>query len=189
MDAPALLASAVLDDLRRTLRNYKTLGERAIAQVADADLSAAPNAESNSIAIIVKHLAGNMRSRFTDFLTTDGEKPDRHRDGEFEMGDTPTRAELLDWWNAGWHVVLEAVEQLTSDDLLRTVTIREEPMTVLQALNRQAAHYAYHVGQIVYLAKELKGGAWQSLSIPRGRSEQYTQGTFLKGIVPKKLTN
>ncbi len=169
------LGTAVLQGLLLTLRNYKALGERAIAQVADADLLAAPNAESNSIAIIVKHLAGNMRSRFTDFLTTDGEKPDRHRDQEFEMKDTPTRGDLLAVWEAGWHVVFEAVEPLTPDDLLRTVTIRQEPMTVLQALNRQTAHYAYHVGQIVYLAKEFKGGAWQSLSIPRGQSEQYAR--------------
>ncbi|HVB39020.1 MAG TPA: DUF1572 family protein [Vicinamibacterales bacterium] len=189
MADPSTLGTAVLQDLLRTLRNYKALGERAIAQVADADLAAASNAESNSVAVVVKHLAGNMRSRFTDFLTTDGEKPDRHRDDEFELHAALTRAELLAWWESGWRITLEAVEGLTPDDLLRTVTIRGEAMTVLQALNRQAAHYAYHVGQIVYLAKELTGGKWQSLSIPRGQSARYAKGTFQQGIVPKASPN
>ncbi|MDE3153629.1 MAG: DUF1572 family protein [Acidobacteriota bacterium] len=175
------LAAAVLEDLRRSFRTYKALGDRAIAQVADADLARTPDAESNSIAIIVKHLAGNMRSRFTEFLTSDGEKPDRHRDREFEPDDAVTRAALLASWEAGWRTTFEAVEALDPEDLLRTVTIRQEPMTVLQALNRQAAHYAYHVGQLVYLAKALAGRGWQSLSIPRGQSARYSQGTYLKG--------
>jgi len=131
--------------------------------------------ESNSIAILVKHLAGNMRSRFTDFLTSDGEKPGRHRDQEFEMQAIPTRAELMRWWEEGWAHVFSTIEGLTPEDLMRTVTIRGKPHTVLQALNRQLAHYAYHVGQIVFLTKHLRSNEWESLSIPPGKSEEYNR--------------
>lgn len=169
------VAAQYLDEVRRQFRGYKRLGEGAMAQLTDQELFFAPDAESNSVAVIVKHLAGNMRSRFTDFLTTDGEKPDRHRDQEFEMNSNPTRADVMRWWEEGWAIVFAALEGLTPEDVMRTVTIRGEPHTVLQALNRQVAHYAYHVGQIAFLAKHLKGSEWKSLSIPRGKSEEYNR--------------
>ena len=153
---------------------YKKLGERAMAQCPDEGLFLTLDAESNSIAILVKHLAGNMRSRFTDFLTSDGEKPDRHRDTEFE--DAPrTRAELMALWDRGWKCVFDALDPLTDADLDRTVTIRKEPHTVMQAIGRQLAHYAHHVGQILFLAKHLTvqtTGKWESLSVPRGKSAE-----------------
>lgn len=146
-----------------------------MAQCSDENLLVSIDPESNSIAIIVKHLAGNMRSRWKDFLTTDGEKPDRNRDTEFE--DAPkTRAALMELWERGWKYVFDALEPLTDTDLGRTVTIRSEPHSVMQAINRQMAHYAHHVGQIVFLAKHLTAkttGKWDSLSIPRGQSKQF----------------
>jgi uncharacterized damage-inducible protein DinB len=164
--------TSYLKDSIEVLRYYKRLAERAIAQVPDEALLAAPGAESNSIAIIVKHLAGNMRSRFTDFLSGDGEKPDRKRDTEFE---TPpkTRAELMALWEAGWQHVFTALGPLTDDHLNQKVYIRSEAHSVTQAINRQLAHYAYHVGQIVYLAKHFAGANWTSLTIPRGKSEEF----------------
>ncbi|MHB8733745.1 MAG: DUF1572 domain-containing protein [Terriglobales bacterium] len=154
---------------------YKRLGERAMEQCPDEGLFATLDAESNSIAVIVKHMAGNMRSRWTDFLTTDGEKPDRNRDSEFE---TPpqTRAELMALWERGWTCVFNALEPLTDADLTRTVTIRTETHSVMQAINRQVAHYAHHVGQILFAAKHFtvaKTGKWESLSVPRGKSTQF----------------
>ncbi|HVC20290.1 MAG TPA: DUF1572 family protein [Vicinamibacterales bacterium] len=173
-DTPSLGADYLRDALR-LLTHYKALGDGAMGQLADHELAIAPDPESNSIAIIVKHLAGNMRSRFTDFLTADGEKPDRNRDGEFEhSGETP-RAQLIDWWESGWRIATDAVGALTPADLGRTVRIRGEELSVLEAVNRQIAHDAYHVGQMVYLARQLKGAAWQSLSIPRGRSAEYVR--------------
>jgi hypothetical protein len=129
--------------------------------------------ESNSIAILVKHLAGNMRSRFTDFLTADGEKPDRNRDQEFEITSATTRADVMRWWENGWTCVFAAVEGLKPEDIMRTVTIRGEPHTVMQALNRQIAHYAQHTGQIVFLAKHFRSGEWKTLSVPRGKSKEF----------------
>jgi hypothetical protein len=126
--------------------------------------------ESNSIAILIKHVSGNMRSRFTDFLTADGEKPDRHRDQEFELSDKTTRAELMSWWENGWNVVFSALDSLTPDDVMRTIYIRQEPHTVVQALNRAMAHYATHLGQMVFLAKH-RSTEWKTLSVPRGKSE------------------
>ena len=147
-----------------------------MAQCPDDGLFTALDAESNSIAIIVKHMAGNMRSRWMDFLTTDGEKPDRNRDTEFE--DPPrTRAALMELWERGWKYVFDALVPLTDADLVRTVTIRTEPHSVMQAINRQIAHYAHHVGQIVFLAKHLTAkttGRWDSLSVPRGQSKAFT---------------
>lgn len=147
-----------------------------MAQCPDEGLFAVIDPESNSIAIIVKHMAGNMRSRWMDFLTTDGEKPDRNRDSEFE--DPPkTRAELLELWERGWRYVFDALEPLTDADLTHTVTIRTEPHSVMQAINRQVAHYTHHVGQIVFLAKHLTAkatGKWESLSVPRGQSKQFS---------------
>src|SRR5262249_580538 len=129
--------------------------------------------DSNSIAVIVKHVAGNLRSRFRDFLTSDGEKPDRHRDGEFEVAGPVSHAEVLGWWNDGWSVVTRAVEALTPEDLDRTIRIRGKELLVVEALNRSITHTAYHVGQIVFLSRHLVGEKWQSLSIPRGESEQF----------------
>jgi uncharacterized damage-inducible protein DinB len=169
---PHQLSTSYLQDSIGLFRYYKKLGDRAMAQCPDEALFLTLDAESNSIAIIVKHMAGNMRSRWLDFLTTDGEKPDRNRDTEFE---TPpaTRTQLMEQWERGWKYVFDALEPLTEADLTRTVTIRTEPHSVMQAINRQVAHYAHHVGQILFLAKHLtytKTGKWESLSVPRGKS-------------------
>jgi hypothetical protein len=157
-------------------RYYKRLAERAMEQIPDAALFAKLDPESNSIATIVKHLVGNMRSRWRNFLTTDGEKPDRNRDSEFE--DPPkSREELMAMWGGGWKYVFDALESLTDADLTRTVTIRGEPHSVMQAINRQMAHYSNHMGQIMFVAKHLKvkgGDEWVSLTVPRGQSAQFT---------------
>ena len=169
------LSCHYLEEARRQFRGNKRLAEGAIAQLKDEQLFVTLDPESNSIAIIVKHLAGNMRSRFTDFLTTDGEKPDRNRDQEFEITSATTRAEVMHCWEQGWGHVFSAIRALKPEDLTRTVTIRGEPHTVLQAINRQVAHYAYHIGQIVFLAKHFRSWEWKSLSIPRGKSEEYNR--------------
>jgi hypothetical protein len=169
------LASHYLEEARRQLRGHKRLGEGAIAQLKDEELFVTLDPESNSVAVLIKHLAGNMRSRFTDFLTTDGDKPDRHRDQEFEMNSGTARADVMRWWEEGWARVFSAIDVLKSEDVMRTVTIRGEPHTVLQAINRQIAHYAQHIGQIVFLAKHLRSSEWKSLSIPRGQSEEYNR--------------
>jgi hypothetical protein len=132
------------------------------------------DAESNSIAIVVKHMAGNMRSRWTDFLTSDGEKPDRNRDNEFE-GPPKTRTELLEMWERGWKLLFGALEPLSDAELTRTITIRTEPHSVMQAINRQVAHYSYHVGQIVYLARHFAGDKWQTLTIPKKKSAEFNK--------------
>ena len=162
-----------LADALGEFRKYKKFAEKAIAQVPDEDWFRRLDPESNSLALVLKHISGNMRSRWTDFLTTDGEKPDRDRDSEFEELDGDTKEAILARWEAGWRLLFDALEPLTGDDLRRTVTIRGEPHTVLQAINRQLTHYASHVGQIVFLAKHLAGPRWQSLSIPRGKSRQF----------------
>jgi uncharacterized damage-inducible protein DinB len=170
------LSTSYLQDSIGLFRYYKKLAERAMAQCPDDALFITLDPESNSIAIIVKHLAGNMRSRWLNFLTSDGEKPDRNRDTEFETPPT-TRAELMEMWERGWKYVFDALEPLTEADLTRTVTIRTEPHSVMQAINRQIAHYAHHVGQILFLAKHLtytKTGKWESLSVPRGHSADFT---------------
>ena len=167
--------TSYLADALSMFRYYKRLGERAFEQCPDEGLFTALDGESNSIAIIVKHMAGNMRSRWTDFLTTDGEKPDRNRDTEFEEPPA-NRSELLAAWERGWKIVFDALEPLTEADLARTVTIRTEPHSVMQAINRQVAHYSYHVGQIVFLAKHLSTktrGNWDSLSVPRKKSGEF----------------
>jgi hypothetical protein len=169
---PLELTVSYLKDSTSLLHYYKRLGEKAIAQVADPDLLACSDPESNSIAIIVKHLAGNMVSRWTDFLTADGEKPHRNRDSEFEAP-PETRAELLALWDGAWQVVFESLASLTEHDMTRTVRIRGEAHSVMQAINRQMAHYAYHIGQIVFIAKHLASDKWQSLSIPRGESADF----------------
>ena len=163
-----------LKDSIDLFRYYKKLGERAIAQCPDEGLFAVLDVESNSIAIVVKHMVGNMRSRWTDFLTNDGEKPDRNRDTEFE-DPAATRAELMELWERGWRLVFGALEPLTDADLMRTITIRTEPHSVMQAINRQVAHYSYHVGQIVYLARHFAGDKWQSLTIPKRKSGEFNK--------------
>jgi hypothetical protein len=169
------LITSYLRDSTNVFRYYKNLAERAITQCPDETLFIALDAESNSIAIIVKHMAGNMRSRWKDFLTTDGEKADRDRDSEFEAP-PKTRAQLMEMWEGGWKYVFDALEPLTDADLTRTVTIRSKPHSVMQAINRQVTHYAHHAGQIVLLAKHFvakSGKKWESLSIPRGQSKQF----------------
>ena len=166
--------TSYLTDSLGVLRYYKGLAERAMAQLTDEQLVAALDEESNSIAVIVKHMTGNMRSRFTDFLTSDGEKPDRRRDLEFT--DPPqTRETLMASWDAGWACVFGALEPLGDTDLKETVTIRGEAHSVMQAINRQVAHYAYHCGQIVFLAKQLNHRGWKPLTVPRGQSEEFNR--------------
>ena len=165
------VAGAYLADVRSQFEKMKTLAEGAIAQVGDDELLTALDPESNSIAVVMRHMAGNLRSRFTDFLTTDGEKPDRNRDGEFELAQA-SRAEIMADWERGWTVLFTALAALGPGDLLREVSIRGERHSVIQALDRQLTHHAYHVGQLVFLAKHLKSSAWRSLSIPRRRGGQ-----------------
>jgi hypothetical protein len=167
------IATHYLEEVRRQFRGHKRLAEGAIAQLEDEELFIALDSESNSIAILIKHLAGNMRSRFTDFLTTDGEKPDRDRDQEFEMNSATTRADVMRWWEEGWARVFATIDALKPEDVMRTVTIRGESHTVLQAVNRQIAHYAQHTGQIVFLAKHLRSSDWKTLSVPRGKSKEF----------------
>jgi len=162
-----------LEEARRQMRGHKRLAEGAMAQLKDEEMFITLDPESNSIAVLVKHMAGNMRSRFTDFLTTDGEKPDRYRDQEFELSPATTRADLTKWWEEGWARVFAALEALKPEDVMKTVIIRGEPHTVLQAVNRQIAHYAHHTGQIVFLAKHIRSSEWKTLSIPRGKSENF----------------
>jgi len=165
-----LIKQHILDDFLFQLRKLKSQADKAMAQVDEAQFFALIDEDSNSIALIVKHVAGNMRSRWTDFLTTDGEKPDRHRDTEFERGSGETRETILARWEAGWNVLFGAITSLTPADLGKTVTIRNEPHTVVQAINRQLSHYSAHVGQIVLLAKHFAGPNWKTLSIPKRKT-------------------
>lgn len=166
--------TSCLEDSLTLFRYYKNLADRAMAQVADPQLVSVLDGEMNSIAVIVKHMAGNMRSRWTDFLTSDGEKPDRQRDSEFTLPPA-TRDALLGLWEAGWQCLFSALEPLSEPDLQRMVTIRGEAHSVMQAINRQVAHYSYHCGQIVFLAKHFKHAEWQSLSIPRRQSAEFNR--------------
>jgi uncharacterized damage-inducible protein DinB len=167
------LAKNFLDDARRTFRDYKELAERAFEQLADEEFFVALDEESNSIGVIVKHMAGNMLSRWTDFLTTDGEKPTRNRDMEFVLSRETTRRELLDYWEQGWRAVFDAVEPLQPEEVERKIHIRGEEYSVMQAITRQLTHYAYHTGQIVFLAKHFRAGEWKSLSVPRNASAEF----------------
>lgn len=167
------IAPHYLDEARRQFRGHKRMAEEAMSQLSDKDFFVTLDPESNSVAILVKHLAGNMRSRFSDFLTTDGEKPNRFRDREFELSAGTTRADVMKWWEEGWGCVFAAIESLKPEDVMRTVTVRGQPHTVLQAINRQIAHYAQHTGQIVFLSKHLRSSEWKTLSIPRGKSEEF----------------
>ncbi len=168
------LTTSYLQDALSLLQYYKKLGERAMAQIEDEQLQAALDAEMNSIATVVKHLHGNMRSRWTGFPTADGESPTRDRDAEF-LEPPRSRAEVMDLWDEGWNCVFTALEPLSDDDLATTVTIRGEPHSVLQAIQRQLTHYAYHIGQIVFLAKHFQHAHWKSLSVPRGQSRDFTR--------------
>lgn len=167
-----------LKDILLEFQGIKLLGDRALAQLPDDDLYRTIDNESNSIAIIVKHLAGNMRSRWTDFLTTDGEKPDRHRDTEFELYDADSSASLRKRWDDGWKIVFDTISSLTGDDLTKPISIRGREAPVYSALHRQLTHYASHVGQIVLLAKHFRGDQWQTLSVPRGKSAEFNKKMF-----------
>src|ERR1700747_2278433 len=183
------LASSYLEEIKRQFRGHQRMGERALAQLEEKDFFVTLDPQSNSVASLVKHIAGNARSRFTDFLTSDGEKPDRFRDQEFEVSEKTTREDVMRWWEQAWPYVFSAHEYHKHDDVLRTVTTRQEPHTVMQALNRSLAHYAQHIGQIVFLAKHLRSGQWQTLSIPRGKSEEYKAGSpkgFSRGTYDTK---
>lgn len=171
-----------LENTIGVFRNYRSLAEKAFDQLKnDKDFHYSPDPESSSIAVIIKHMSGNMISRWTDFLTTDGEKPDRNRDSEFIEG-AESKEQLIEIWNKGWKVFMDTLNSLEEEDLIRIVTIRGEGLTVMQALNRQTAHYAYHVGQIVFLAKHIKGAEWNSLSIPKNKSAENLKGSYLDNI-------
>lgn len=161
-------------DAVQSFRSYKKMAERAIEQVSDEEFFALIDAEANSIATIVKHISGNLNSRWRDFLTTDGEKADRHRDTEFELIDD-TRESLMQFWERGWQTLFDAIEPLTPEDFSRTVPIRGEPHTIAEAINRQLTHYSYHIGQIVLLAKHFKSADWKTLSVPKNQSAQFNQ--------------
>lgn len=158
-----------LDSVTKRLLGYKVLAEKTFEQLSEADMHYAPNETSNSVAIIIRHMAGNMLSRWTDFLTTDGEKDWRNRDSEFE-DPQQTKAELLAFWEKGWQCCLQAIQGLEEADLEKTITIRQEPLSVIDAINRQLAHYPYHVGQIIYIGKILKDQDWKNLSMPKKQS-------------------
>jgi len=179
------LGTEYLQTVIRRLRYYKLLGEKTFEQLTDADFHYAPNAASNSIAVIIQHVSGNMLSRWTNFLTEDGEKSWRSRDGEFEVHNY-TRQQLLELWEKGWQCFLSALMALTESDLLKTIYIREEPLLVIDAINRQLAHYPYHIGQILYIGKQIKGANWQSLSIEKGKSEAYNQSDGVKDPAKKQ---
>lgn len=171
------LPQLVLQDVSAAFRRQKDLAERAIEQLPDDAFFRAIDAESNSVAVLVKHIAGNFRSRWTNFLTSDGEKADRDRDAEFVVPPGTSRAELLDQWRDGWTALFDTLATLAPEDLQRTVHLRGEPMAALSALNRGLVHVSQHVGQIVFLAKHLRGDDWKTLSIPRGRSREYAGAT------------
>lgn len=172
-------------DALTSFRNYKQLAERAIEQVTDEEFFAKIDDEANSIAVIVKHIAGNLRSRWSDFLTTDGEKPDRNRDAEFELIDD-TRESLMKFWDEGWQVLFDSIEPLTPEDFSRTVTIRGQAHTVVESINRQLTHYAYHIGQIVLLAKHFRSTDWKTLSIPKNRSADFNKFLLEKQAAGKE---
>lgn len=173
------LGTVYLETTIKRLLYYKQLAEKTFEQLSDADFHFAPNETSNSIAVIIQHMSGNMLSRWTNFLTEDGEKPWRQRDEEFEIQHY-SRQQLLDKWEKGWECFLTTLGSLTENDLLNTVYIRQEPLSVIDAINRQLAHYPYHIGQIVYIGKIIKDAKWNNLSIPKGKSEEYNKGDGIK---------
>lgn len=178
------LGEEYLDTVIRRLKYYIELGERTFEQLEEKDFHFQPSSESNSIAVIIQHVAGNMISRWTNFLTEDGEKEWRDRDDEFEVH-SYSRQQLVDMWNKGWGVFLNTLDSLNENDLLKTVHIRNESLTAIDAINRQLAHYPYHIGQIVYIGRLVKNEGWKSLSIPKKGSQQYNQGDHLKDPAKK----
>jgi len=176
---PTSLGAEYLQTAIKRLRYYKLLGEKTFEQLSDADFHYTPNAGSNSIAVIIQHVSGNMLSRWTNFLTEDGEKEWRSRDEEFEVHNY-SKQQLTEMWEKGWACFLNSLSSLTEDDLLKTVYIRRDPLTVIDAINRQLAHYPYHVGQILYIGKIVKGADWQSLSIEKGKSEAFNKSEGMK---------
>jgi len=167
-------SESYLKDIRSLFRVYKDMAEKTLTQISDDQFFQAVDAESNSVAAIVKHMAGNLRSRWLEFLTTDGEKEDRHRDNEFVVFESDSRESLMTAWDNGWTIVLDSIDSLKPEDLTKTIKIRSEPHSVIEAINRSITHSAYHVGQIVLLAKQYKGDKWNTLSIPRNKSEEFT---------------
>ena len=165
--------AAYIDEVRRSFRGYKRMADAALAQLSDQDFFQLPDPESNSAAHLVKHMAGNLRSRWTDFLTTDGEKPDRNRDQEFVLTPADTRPDLMRRWEESFQIIFDNIVALKPEDFARTVTIRGEPHTILQAINRSLMHTAYHIGQILYVGKHLRGAEWTMLSIPKGKSAEF----------------
>lgn len=161
-------------DAVQTFRNYKKLAERAMDQINDEDFFKLIDPDANSIALVVKHIAGNLRSRWTDFLTTDGEKADRNRDVEFDL-DNESRESLMSKWESGWQTLFDNIEPLTVEDFSRKVTIRGEPHTIFEAINRQLTHYSYHIGQIVLLAKHFRAAQWKTLSVPKSKSADFNK--------------
>jgi len=178
------LGKEYLDTTIRRLKYYKDLAEKAFGQLNDADLHFRPNEESNSIAIIIQHIYGNMLSRWTNFLTEDGEKEWRQRDEEFEIH-LLSKQQLLELWEKGWACFFNTLVSLTEDDLLKTVHIRSEPLSVIDAINRQLAHYPHHIGQILYIGKMIKNKEWKNLSIPRKQSQQYNNADSIKDPAKK----
>jgi uncharacterized protein DUF1572 len=168
-----------LDTVIARVKYYKHLGEKTFEQLEEKDFHWQPSSESNSIAVIIQHLTGNMLSRWTNFLTEDGEKDWRQRDDEFEVH-SYSKQQLMDIWNKGWDCFLNALDTLSDDDLLKTINIRNEPMSAIDAINRQLAHYPYHIGQVVYIGRMIKNEKWKNLSIPKGASKQYNMGDQTK---------
>jgi hypothetical protein len=177
-----------LESIKKQFKYYKNLGDKTIERLSDNEIHRQHNSDTNSIAIIVKHLWGNMLSRWTDFLTTDGEKTWRKRDAEFE-NDIKNKEELLVKWNEGWNCLFDALNALTANDLEKIIYIRNEGHTVMEAINRQLAHYPYHIGQMVHIAKELKGENWESLSIPKNKSKEFNAEKFSKEKSIRHFTN
>ena len=167
------LAAHYLEEVLRQMKGHKRLADGALQQVTDEEFFRELDPESNSIAIVVKHMAGNMQSRFSNFLASDGEKPDRNRDQEFEIGTSAARKDSMQAWEQSWKTVFDSISALKPEDVEKTITIRSEPHTVLQAINRSVAHLAYHTGQIVYLAKYFRSESWKTLSVPRGKTEEF----------------
>ncbi|HEY8413215.1 MAG TPA: DUF1572 family protein [Pyrinomonadaceae bacterium] len=175
-------AQDYLDDARKALRAYKKLAEKALDQLKDDEYFVTLDEESNSVAVVMKHIAGNAISRWTDFLTTDGEKPDRNRDYEFVILPETTKDDMRAFWERGWQCVFDALDPLQIEDLEKKVYIRGEEHTVVQAINRQLMHYAYHIGQIVFLAKHFRATDWQTLSVPRNKSAEFNASAGPKSL-------
>jgi len=178
------LATEFLDTVIRRVRTYKDLGDKTFAQLEDADFHYRPNEPSNSIAVIIQHMSGNMLSRWTNFLVEDGEKEWRKRDEEFGIFDH-SKEKLLEMWQAGWSCYLDTLASLKEEDLLKTVYIRKEGLTVIDAINRQLAHYPYHIGQIVYIGRMIRDRDWKNLSIPPGQSAAYNKSDAIKDPAKK----